>query len=214
MALVCPAILAADEKQYHDQVSKVAHFAHRVQIDLTDGVFATSKTVKPEEAWWPVGFKADFHLMYKNPLPAVKTIMEHKPNLIIVHAEADGDFARLAEFCKSLSVKVGVALLQKTHPETIIPALSVVDHVLIFSGNLGHYGGRANLKLLGKINILRRHKPELEVGWDGGVDQQNASELVAGGVDVLNVGGYLQNSPDPPRAYSALQRIADETGET
>ncbi|HLG90897.1 MAG TPA: hypothetical protein VI336_01935, partial [Candidatus Saccharimonadales bacterium] len=63
MAVVCPAILAVDKDSYHKQIQNVAHFAHRIQIDLTDGTFAPHKTVSPEEAWWPVGFLADFHLM-------------------------------------------------------------------------------------------------------------------------------------------------------
>lgn len=214
MPAICPTITATNEKEYREQVERVTHFAHRIHIDLSDGVFAPNKLVKPEEAWWPVGFNADLHVMYRQPAAVVKTLVEHKPNLIIVHAEADGDFERLAKYCKAHNVRVGVALLQKTHPDTIVPALHLIDHVLIFSGDLGYHGGHANMRLLGKLKILRRHKPELEIGWDGGVNMQNASELIAGGVDVLNVGGHIQGSPDPARAFASLQRIADETGET
>jgi len=86
--------------------------------------------------------------------------------------------------------------------------------VLIFSGNLGEYGGHANFDLLNKVDFLRQHKPELEIGWDGGVNLQNISQLAAGGVDVFNVGGFLQTAPDPEHEYLALERIAEETGTT
>lgn len=214
MPVICPAILADGEEEYQQQIKKVAHFAHRIQIDLTDGIFAEAKTVKPEQAWWPVGFKADFHLMYGEPLAAVRIILEHRPNLIIIHAEAKGDFRAVAEFCKSRGVKVGVALLASTTPESILPALEIIDHVLIFSGKLGHYGGHANLELLKKIHFLKSHKANLEFGWDGGITDQNVAALVNGGVDVLNVGGFIQKSTDPARAYASLARIADETGTT
>ena len=214
MATICPAILAADEKQYHDQIAKVTHSAHRIQIDLTDGQFAPAKTIAAAKAWWPVGFKADFHLMYRQPIDAVKVIMEHRPHLVIVHAEADGDFLSVAKFCEQHGVKAGVALLPATSPESILPALNVIHHVLIFSGHLGEYGGKANLQLLDKVQFLKSHKPNLEIGWDGGVNVNNVAELVNGGVDVLNVGGYIQNSTDPARAFASLQRIADETGST
>src|SRR5438105_5950518 len=105
MAIICPAILAADEGQYRDQITKVAHFAHRIQIDLTDGQFVDSKTIEPEQAWWPAGVIADFHLMYKNPLSAAQEVIKHLPNLIIVHAEAEGDFNAVAEFCKRHQIK-------------------------------------------------------------------------------------------------------------
>ncbi|PJE65016.1 hypothetical protein COU91_03925 [Candidatus Saccharibacteria bacterium CG10_big_fil_rev_8_21_14_0_10_47_8] len=214
MAVVCPAILADSLDQYHQEMERVAHFAQRIQIDLTDGMFAASTTVKPEQVWWPVGIMADFHLMYKNPLPAAQIILEHRPHMIIVHAEAEGNFMEVVGYCKSLEVKVGVALLPATAPRVIIPALEIIDHVLIFSGDLGNYGGRTNLDLLAKIGPLKTAKPNLEIGWDGGINDQNISQLVGGGVDVLNVGGFIQKSEDPLHAFESLQRIADETGTT
>lgn len=214
MPIICPTILAEDESQYRQQMEKVAHFAHRVQIDLTDGKFVHSKTIKPVAAWWPVGVKADFHLMYEDPFPAVKEILEHEANLIIVHAEAKGSFETIAHFCKQRGAKVGVALLPKTGPQTIISALPKIDHVLIFSGNLGSYGGHANLDLLHKVRYLKNHKPELEIGWDGGINEQNISQLASGGVDIFDVGGFIQDSDNPEKVFRRLQRIADETGGT
>jgi ribulose-phosphate 3-epimerase len=214
MAVVCPAILAHTRETYRQQIEKVAHFAKRIQIDLTDGIFAGPLTVDSADAWWPAGLKADLHLMYDNPLSTIKELAEHKPNLVIVHAEARGDFNEVAKFCRSKKIKVGVALLAKTMPEKILSSLGDIDHVLIFSGDLGSYGGNAKLNLLGKVDTLKRHKPDLEIGWDGGVNAQNVSELVFGGVDVLNVGGFIQEADSPERAYHTLERIVEETGTT
>ena len=214
MPVICPAILAADPEQYHDQMHKVAAFAERLQIDLTDGRFAKNRTVQPEDAWWPVGVQADFHLMYQRPYKAVATILEHQPHMIIVHAEADGDFPAFAELCHKHGVKVGVALLARTEPQAIENALHMIDHVLIFSGSLGEYGGRANLDLLRKVEFIKRRNPQLEVGWDGGVNDRNISQLAFGGVDVFDVGGFLQEAADPEKAYNSLSRIAEETGTT
>jgi ribulose-phosphate 3-epimerase len=211
---VCPSILAQNPEQYHEQMEKVAGFAERIQIDLTDGKFAKSRTVSPNDAWWPVGVKADFHLMYDQPEAAIDTILKHKPNLIIIHAEAEGNFLTIAEELQKMKVKVGLALLPHTSVEVITPALQHLDHVLIFSGNLGEYGGRADLSLLSKVSELKIKKSELEIGWDGGINNQNIAQLAAGGVDVLNVGGYLQAAEDPHKAYLGLVRIADETGTT
>lgn len=214
MPIICPAILAADEQTFREQMNKVAHVAHRVQIDLTDGQFAPTPTVPPEQTWWPAGFAADFHLMYKDPIPAIRTILEHRPNLIIVHAEADGDFNQVISLCRQAATKIGVALLPQTPPEMIVQGLGFINHVLLFSGDLGSFGGRADLSLLGKAAFLKRHKPELEIGWDGGVNDQNVAQLVTGGIDVLTVGGYIQKSDNPEKAFRVLSRIADETGTT
>ena len=215
MPIICPTILGENKKQYDEQVHKVADFAHRIQIDLTDGKFAAHKTIEPNQVWWPVGVKADIHLMYEQPLPAAKQLLAHKPNLIIAHAESGGSFNDFAKACQAADVKVGIALLAKTSPQVVEPVLSILNHVLIFSGNLGYQGGStADLSLLEKIKYLKSLKPDLEIGWDGGVNTQNASQLVFGGVDVLNVGGFIQSSESPAKAYAALDRIADETGET
>lgn len=210
--IICPAILAADREAYQKEIQKVAHFAHRIQIDLTDGAFAKPKTVDPGDAWWPVGFAADFHLMYQDPLPAIQKILHHKPHMIIVHAEADGQFGQVVDLCRNHSVKLGVALLPQTDPHEIFSALDKINHVLIFSGDLGSFGGQADLNLLEKVKLLKSRKPDLEIGWDGGINDQNISEMVFGGVEVLNVGGFIQNSHNPEGAFRALQRIADETG--
>ncbi len=214
MSIICPAILAINDDEYHRQIEKVSHLARRIQIDLTDGQFAKSVTVKPENAWWPVGMQADFHLMYRNPESAIRTIIKHKPHMIIVHAEADGDFSAMANLCHASGVKVGVALLPQTTPENILPALGMIDHILIFSGDLGKFGGSADLRNLHKISVLKNLKHNLEIGWDGGVNDQNISQMVSSGVDVLNVGGYIQKAEDPAIAFHTLQRIADETGTT
>jgi len=214
MAIICPAILASNKEIYRQEMERIGRHATRVQIDLTDSLFASNPTVGPAEAWWPVGVKADFHFMYRRPIPAVRKILEHKPNMVIVHAEAEGDFNEVADFCRNHEVLVGVALLPRTDPKKILPSLPKIDHILIFSGDLGRYGGHADLSLLAKITSFKAHKPELEFGWDGGVNDQNVSRLVSGGVDVLNVGGFIQEAEDPVKALSNLQRIADETGTT
>lgn len=206
--------MAADKDQYHQQMEKVAGFAERIQIDLTDGEFAKDHTIGPEDAWWPVGVEADFHLMYRRPDKAVDVILQHKPHMIIIHAEADGNFLSFVDKIRQLRIKIGLAILPQTSVESISRALNHLDHVLIFSGNLGQYGGHANLDLLKKVQALKHFKHDLEVGWDGGVNSRNISQLAFGGVDVFNVGGFLQNSTDPEHDYHILKRIADETGTT
>lgn len=215
MAIICPTITASTEQEYREQIEMVARYVERIHLDLADGKFAPTKLISPQDAWWPVGLKADLHLMYEDPLPAARIILEHKPNMIVVQAEAKGNFEEVLRLCRSLGVSVGVALLAKTPAMTIVPALDKIDHVLIFSGNLGYQGGSVvDFSLLDKVNFLKSRKPGLEIGWDGGVNDQNVSRLILGGVDVLNVGGYIQKSDNPQKALQILKRIADETGTT
>jgi len=205
-ATICPTVLASNTDEYRQQIERIARFAVRVHIDLADGRFAPTKTIGIDQVWWPGGMRADLHVMHKEPFKHAKLLLELRPQLIIVHAEADGDFVAFAEMAHRVGVEVGVALKPETHANLIQPALEYIDHVLVFSGNLGHFGGQANTHLLTKVLQLKKMKPTLEIGWDGGINDKNAATLAAGGVDVLNTGGYIQHAADPADAYETLVR--------
>jgi ribulose-phosphate 3-epimerase len=205
MAIVCPTVLATDKHDFREQLLRVEPFATRIQIDLTDGYFAPVKTVALTDVHWPKHIKADLHLMFGKPVLSIREIVNLRPHLVIVHAEASGNFVNFAKVLHKFNIKVGVAVLPGTSIDEITPALSFLDHLLIFSGDLGHFGGTADLDLLAKAQAAKELKPSLEVGWDGGVNDQNAHLLVAGGVDVLNVGGFIQKASNPEAAYAKIK---------
>lgn len=209
MAAICPTVTPTDPHDYRQQIERIAHFTERLHLDFMDGKLAPTKSPPLQAVWWPVGVKADLHLMYQQPDQYLSIILEHQPHLVIIHAEAQGDFASFAQSLHGTNIKVGVALLAKTSPKVIESSLDMIDHVLIFSGDLGHFGGRANLALLEKVKHLKELKPELEIGWDGGVNVTNAKQLVEGGVDVLNVGGFIQRAEDPHTAYAKIKEVID-----
>jgi ribulose-phosphate 3-epimerase len=79
-----------------------------------------------------------------------------------------------------------------------------VQHLLIFSGDLGHFGGRADLALLNKVDEAKKIRKSLEIGWDGGISAENCQVLAEASVDVLNVGGAIQKSATPQEAYATM----------
>jgi len=205
-ATIAPSVTARDAGEYKNQMTRISRFATRIHIDVADGIFTPVKLLSVQDVWWPGGVRADLHVMYQKPFAHYKTYLSLAPQMVIVHAEAEGGFIPFAEMMHRHGIEVGVALKPDTPVELIRPALNWIDHVLIFSGNLGHFGGSADLSLLDKAALLRRLKPQLEIGWDGGINNSNARNLVMGGVDVLNVGGYIQHASDPRMAYGTLAR--------
>jgi ribulose-phosphate 3-epimerase len=189
-------------------MERLAPFATRVHIDIMDGEFAPVKSINLDQTWWPGGVRADLHMMVKEPFQYVDLYRALGPQMVIVHAEADGgDFVAWAEAMRRHGIETGVALLQETPVETIAPALNWIDHVLIFSGDLGHFGGTADLSLLDKVQQLRKLKPTIEIGWDGGINDTNIYKLAEGGVDVMNVGGFVQRADHPEKAYQKLREV-------
>lgn len=205
-ASICPTVTARDANEYKNQMERIARFAARVHIDVADGIFTPVKLLSVDQVWWPGGVRADLHVMYQKPFVHYKTYLSLSPQMVIVHAEAEGQFVPFAELMHRHGIEVGVALKPETPVELIRPALNWIDHVLIFSGNLGHFGGEADLNLLDKAKLLRRLKPQLEIGWDGGINNTNVRSLAMGGIDVLNTGGYIHHAADPRMAYGTLAR--------
>lgn len=204
---ICPTITVNNSDDYQRYIERIASFAVRIHIDLADGTLTENKLINPDLIWWPGGVRADVHIMYKYPDRHFTLIMDLKPQLIIVHAEADGDFKWLANTLHNNGMEVGVALLAETPANVLFESIGLIDHVLIFSGNLGSYGGQADLSLLEKAHSLKAVKPQLEISWDGGINENNALALINGGVDVLNVGKYLQQAKSVEEAYARLEKV-------
>lgn len=204
MAVICPTVTAEEPHAFREQMERVAGFAERIHIDLGDGVFTPNKLIDLDRIWWPAGVTTDIHLMYKAIKPFLKQLTALKPHMVIVHAEAVGNYYEVARPLKKAGIKVGVAILPTTPISMLKPALHDIDHVLIFSGDLGHFGGKVDLRLLDNARALKKLKPEIELGWDGGIHNKIAKTLADGGIDVLNVGGHIQRSRNPGLAYESL----------
>lgn len=204
MSVVAPAILAETPEDYKAKMERIQGFAQRVHIDICDGEFAPTFTVGAAQIWWPQGWLADIHAMVARPSEHLETLISLKPNLIMFHAEAQEDIVPVLQHVKKFGIKAGVVLLRSTVPSTAAPAIKEADHVMIFTGELGKYGGTASLMQLEKVRLIRAIHPTVEVGWDGGVNLENIYSLAQGGIDVLNVGGTLANTEDPAATYKAL----------
>lgn len=204
MSTIAPALLAETADDYKAMVERIHPFAKRVHIDICDGEFAPTFTVGAAQVWWPQEWTVDIHAMVARPSEHLETLISLKPHLIIFHAETQEDIVPVLQHVKQFGIKAGVALLRSTVPSTVAPAIQAADHVMIFSGELGKYGGTASLMQLEKVRLIRMIRQDIEIGWDGGANVENAYSLSQGGVDVLNVGGAIAKADDPQAVYNAL----------
>lgn len=204
---ICPTITAFNNSEYASQMEMIRPFTKRLHIDLMDGEFAPTKSPPLNSIQLLEGAINDIHLMYKQPSKELDELYRLGPSLVVVHYEAEGDLALFAEQLKSRNIKAGLAVLSNTEIDDALELLKHFDHALIFSGNLGYHGGEADLRLIEKVKRVRQELPYIEIGWDGGVNNSNALDLVKAGVNVLNVGSYIHSSSNPAEAYSELQDL-------
>ena len=211
-AVIAPCILAENSDQYQAAVARLTPFAERVHIDFCDGEFAPTFTVGLEAMSWPENWQVDIHAMVARPSEYVQQLASKKPSLIVFHAEISEDLLPVIRYLKQLGIKSGVALQRSTVPLSVRTVIEEVDHVQIFSGNLGQHGGVASLMQLEKLRLIRAIRPSVEIGWDGGVTVENAFTLAQGGVEVLNVGGTIAKSDEPQGVYGRLVSEINKRG--
>ena len=212
MTVVVPAILADSTDSYKSQVERLHGVGDRVHIDISDGEFAPSLTLGASQIWWPQEWSADIHAMVARPSEHLQALISLRPHMIIFHVETTENIVPILQQIKQAGIKAGLALLKTTVPSMVSQAINESDHVMIFTGNLGHYGGEASLMQLEKARLIRMIKPDIEIGWDGGANADNAYSLAQGGVDVVNVGGAFVQAASPADLYAKLVSEVNKQG--
>lgn len=212
MSVIAPCVTVETPEDYRASIERIQGFAQRVHIDVSDGEFAPNFLLALGQLYWPTTWTVDVHAMVARPSEHLANFVRLKPDLAILHAEAHEDILPTMQELKKVGIKAGVGLLKTTVPSVVRPLIEAADHVMIFSGDLGHYGGVASLMQLEKIRLVKAINPNVEIGWDGGVNLENAFTLAQGGVDVLNVGGAIAQAPDPNAMYQQLVKEINKRG--
>lgn len=211
-AVIVPCVTVSTPEDYKASLEKIHLFAKRVHIDISDGTFAPNQLIGPGQIWWPQGWEIDVHVMVALPSEYLDQLLALKPHMITLHAEAKEDILPLLQKIKQVGINAGVALMRSTVPADIAGLIETADHVMIFSGDLGKYGGTASLMQLEKIRLVKNINAGVEIGWDGGITVENAFSLAQGGVDVFNVGGAIQKANDAQTAYDTLVKEVSRQG--
>lgn len=208
MGVVCPTVTATNLADYQRQLLVLTPFAKRLHIDLMDGEFAPTKSPALTDINLPHTTINDIHLMYQKPMEFLPQLIKLKPHMVVIHNEAEVHHMHFAAELHKYDIEVGLAILAETPIEWAEQIMHSFDHILIFSGNLGHQGGSAvDFGLLDKVRYVAEHHPDAEIGWDGGVNAGNIKQLAEAGVDVLNVGGFIMHADNPAAHYRQLTEL-------
>jgi len=211
MASVAPTILAETPDDYAARIERVKPFAKRLHIDICDGVFIDTKTVGLSQVYDIDGVPFDLHLMVTHPESQVENIVALQPQLVIIHFEAHSDTDSIFRQLRELGIRVGLAINPETTVEQVKDYLPNLDHLLVFTGRLGHNGGEFRVDCLEKIGQARLINPNLEIAVDGGVNQETGRLAIEAGANLLDCGSFIHDAPDPEIAYVALEAIAEGT---
>ena len=196
---LAPSLLSADFSVLGEEVSRVTEAgADYIHIDVMDGMFVPSisfgfpvitsirkMTEKP----------FDVHLMIEEPVRYIDEFVKAGADIITVHYESCRHVNRTLQAIREKGVKSGIVLNPATPLSNLEYVLSYVDMVLLMSVNPG-FGGQIYLpETTDKIRSLRdmidrRNLPVL-IEVDGGINLENAAEVIEAGADVLVAGSAV-----------------------
>lgn len=214
--LIAPSVLAADFAHLQAEIEMINRSqADWIHFDVMDGLFVPNISfgLPVLEAVHKYAQKTlDVHLMIQEPGRYVEQFKAAGADNITVHYEACLHLHRTIQQIKDSGCKAGVALNPHTPVSVLDEIITDVDLILIMSVNPG-FGGQKfiqntyrkveNLKAL--INARGAHAL-IEI--DGGVNQQNALELLEKGAQVLVAGSFVFNSADPLQTIAELKNIS------
>lgn len=193
---ISPSILAADFACLGDEVTAICEAGcDYVHVDVMDGHFVPNLTIGPGvvKAIKPHASKPlDVHLMISPVDSFIDLFAEAGADIITFHPEAGPHPHRTVQAIKAAGCKAGISLNPATPIAGLEELIDDIDLILVMSVNPG-FGGQKFIKTqLDKIRRIRDlitstgRLIELEV--DGGVNSENAEDIIAAGADVLVAG--------------------------
>ncbi|WP_031525547.1 ribulose-phosphate 3-epimerase [Dyadobacter crusticola] len=213
MAEIAPSILAADFGNLQRDVEILnASSATYIHVDVMDGVFVPNISFGIpvcEAIHKHAGKPLDVHLMIEKPDRYFEAFKKAGAWGLTVHYEACTHLHRNIQHLKELGLSAGIALNPHTPVELLTDILEDTDLVLIMSVNPG-FGGQKFIentyKKIAKLNALReKFGYSFKIEVDGGVNLDNAPQLVKEGVDILVAGSFVFNSNDPAATIERLR---------
>lgn len=202
--IIFPSILEKTSEEVFRQVQKLSKYYSHFQIDIADGLFVPSSTLKIEEflskiqnTRLPTSLTFEFHLMVKDFESNIKKLLKLKKFMniktILIHASLSPNHSLLTTTYPEFSF--GLVLNPEDSVETIKTNydLQKVPLIQIMSVNPGAQGNPFIPGTLQKVEQLRNANYKNIISLDGAINETTLPFILSQKFqpDILCPGSYL-----------------------
>lgn len=224
MVDIIPAILVKSFREIKEDLDIVEGRVHTVQIDVCDGGYVPTKTwpygatgksdidfdaLVAQEVGMPYWEELDFEfdLMVRNVYEKIPDFIATGASALIVHRgsvtdseleQVLTDYGKGSEALSDFGIQIGLAYPpDPTIVDDVATHIDRIDFVQVMGiEKVGYQGQPFSPKAVETVRALRTRFPELAISVDGGVNTENARDLVDAGADKLVVGSAIFGEHD------------------
>ena len=233
MVEIIPAILPEDFSDLEEKLSLVSGRVPMVHVDITNSTL-TSKSNWPYSGdqtdflkivnevegfpfWEETSFEA--HLMVNNPKEIIEDWILAGAERLVIHVESfesDSELSRTLDILKNrfdkdttyLGIEVGLAVNMNTSLEKVYPHVLEADFIHLMSiDEIGEQGEKFDKKIFERIKELKEKFPETIIAVDGGINLENAPELIEAGVNRLIIGSAIFDTENPEESLEEFLEV-------
>ncbi len=204
MKYLAPSILSADFAILGEQIKQVKMAGcDRLHFDIMDGMFVPSisfgmpvlKCVRKA-----TDLILDVHMMVVDPIRYIQDVRDYGADIISVHPEAcagEDEAMACLDKISVLGAGVAIAFSPDTPVSDIVPYLPKVEEVVLMSVYPG-FGGQSFIEdshnKIKELAALRESMGlDFKIEIDGGVNLNNAAQILDDGADILVAGSAVFN---------------------
>ena len=193
MAEIIPSINVDSFEEVTKRVRLVESYVSWVHLDVSDGIF--TKHVSWHDPKDLIGFetpaKIEVHLMIDKPEKKIEEWLLTPASRIIFHQEATKSHDLIIKKIHEAKKEAGVAINPDTPWLKLFPYFSKVELVQLLAVPPGPSGQKFDDSIFHKIGHVKHTCHPCIIEVDGGVNKENAKEIVKEGADILVAGKTL-----------------------
>ena len=205
---IIPAIIAKNQKELDERLSKVLDYVDLIQLDVMDNKFVPNQSLNFDFKLPDSKCEYEAHLMINNPKIWIGKNIE-KVDMVLVHFESGGKPNEIIKLVRKFGKKIGFVLNPETSVSKLNGILNDIDQVLIMTVNPGFYGSPFLTEMLEKISDLRKLKPNLDIEVDGGITDATIDLVDKAGANMFVSGSYIVKADNVNEAINNLKKIVE-----